>query len=151
MAGIKREWVRLVKNEPKGQPWKDTIVYFIQCQTTMLIKIGFAGDPMSRLSNLQCGSPTKLRIVAQVRKPQIYEKELHEKFAAHRRHGEWFFPGMELLEFIEAIRAEERDLYQKGVEAYYAEKDDDPQWKLARTLEPGYYDRYPPLLRPITA
>jgi hypothetical protein len=49
MASIKREWVRLVKDEPKYEgPPPDCIIYFVQCQQTKYVKIGYAKDPWGR-------------------------------------------------------------------------------------------------------
>jgi hypothetical protein len=68
-------------------------VYFIRCDITGLVKIGTSFDPATRLRTLQCGSPTPLRIERQVVGYLLTEAALHERFAAQRRHGEWFSIG----------------------------------------------------------
>lgn len=110
MGTIKRQWVRIVNDEPKYEgPPPDCIIYFVQCQQTKLVKIGYAKDPWMRLSNMQVGCPTYLKMVALVRKPKTYEAELHERFATHRHHGEWFNPDPELL----ALTKEYADEYER--------------------------------------
>jgi hypothetical protein len=73
-------------------------VYFIQAVNGGLIKIGVATDPAARLAEIQRMCPIPLRILA-VRPGvgQPGEAALHRRFAAARRHGEWFEPTAELL------------------------------------------------------
>jgi hypothetical protein len=77
-------------------------VYFIQGQTTGLIKIGVADSVEARLSMLQPASPDLLTVIGTVRcnRYGALERELHVMFAAHRRHGEWFSPHPEILSYI---------------------------------------------------
>jgi hypothetical protein len=68
-------------------------VYFVEGGG--LVKIGIAQFPEIRLRALQVGSPVPLRLLKVIpigRKWDAYRKEeaLHEQFAAHRVHGEWF-------------------------------------------------------------
>lgn len=77
----------------------DAWTYFVQSVDGGPIKIGFTSrTPEERLSALQVGSPTKLRIVGLL--PMDREKELHQRFDKHKSHGEWFNPAKDLLEFI---------------------------------------------------
>lgn len=80
--------------QPESKPEKSgSSVYFIQPVDGGLVKIGVSNSPESRLSNLQCGSPVELRIVKTIPDvPRSLERKLHEKFAQHRRRGEWFDP-----------------------------------------------------------
>ena len=81
-------------------------VYFIQPVDGGPIKIGIAAHVLGRLSGLQTGSPVELRVLGVIPGVrQSYEAELHERFAATRRHGEWFEPTPELMAFI-AVHAE---------------------------------------------
>lgn len=83
-----------------------THTYFIQGETTRLVKIGRTnGSPAKRLTELQPYSPDKLTILAWV-KADI-ESECHEAFAYCRAHGEWFKPGTKLMDFIAKIRSGE--------------------------------------------
>lgn len=77
-------------------------VYFIQCQTTGLVKIGRSQDPIKRLRNLSTSSPTPLKMISYGKALPNHERELHDQFAEHRSHGEWFHPAIELVEFAEA-------------------------------------------------
>jgi len=83
----------------QGKP--HTYVYFIQAYADGLIKIGFSNDPYKRLAILQCGSPVPLRLIATIAADISLESALHKKFKHLRQHGEWFYPAIELLEYIE--------------------------------------------------
>ncbi len=87
------------KNQPK-RPAGSRTVYFIQPAQGGLIKIGVAQHLPSRLATLQTGSPLELRVIAVMQGGEPVERELHKRFAADRRHGEWFEPSPELLDFI---------------------------------------------------
>lgn len=68
-------------------------VYFVRCNTTGRVKIGWTGnpDPRQRVSHMQTGSPTKLRLVGMIQgASEADEKALHMEFNASRLHGEWF-------------------------------------------------------------
>lgn len=56
-----------------------------------LIKIGVTSNLVSRLRALRNSSPVPVELLATVSgKGTLYEMKLHERFAALRRHGEWF-------------------------------------------------------------
>lgn len=79
------------------------LVYFVAPRYGGLIKIGFtAGDLEERLGGLQCGSPVPLVVRAWRFGDQSLEKELHDRFAPDRRHGEWFSPTMPLLRLMDS-------------------------------------------------
>lgn len=80
----------------------ETFVYFIQSESTGLIKIGRALNVLSRFTQLQTGSADILRLLGCMQAPPDLELELHAQFAAWRRHGEWFEPAKPLLRYIEA-------------------------------------------------
>ena len=61
--------------------------YFILSQSGLL-KIGKAYDPDSRLKSLQAGAGEELEMLAVL--DENKEAELHKRFAAYRRRGEWF-------------------------------------------------------------
>jgi len=63
------------------------MVYFIQGETTKLVKIGQSVNPAARLRDLQIGSPDVLKLLAAV---DGSEKEFHKMFAKQRVRGEWF-------------------------------------------------------------
>jgi hypothetical protein len=80
-------------------------IYFIGGDTGA-IKIGLARSPERRLISLQCGSPIQLRILAQGPGSQRDERALHQRFAAHRLHGEWFEPHPTILAEIARLNSE---------------------------------------------
>lgn len=66
-------------------------VYFIQADYGGPVKIGKAKDPLTRLSELQCGNPSRLLIRALLLASDDLERDLHAWWRprAHIR-GEWF-------------------------------------------------------------
>ena len=82
-------------------------VYFIEAETLGLIKIGFSDHVRSRMRDLQTMSPDRLRVlwfIPSTDAPSL-EREMHERFAHLRSHGEWFKPGGDLLDFLSGLRA----------------------------------------------
>lgn len=86
---------------PSVDPPGITAIYFIQDGEDGPIKIGSGRNPWLRLEHLQIGNPRELHIRAVVRTHRGYERELHQRFAAHRIRGEWFEPVPDLLALIE--------------------------------------------------
>lgn len=78
-------------------------VYFIQAVHGGPIKIGTGTDPQRRLTQLQTGHPAQLQILAIVKGGVKLERELHDRFASVRIHGEWFEPCDDLLGLVEDI------------------------------------------------
>lgn len=72
------------------------------------IKIGRSVHPRSRLRDLQGGNGSKLELLLAVPYSRLSEPDAHRKFKHLRTHREWFRPEQELLDFIEALRAETR-------------------------------------------
>jgi excisionase family DNA binding protein len=56
------------------------------------VKIGYATHPENRLRDMQLGSPVPLTLVRAIptHAAEKLERKLHERYAAHRLHGEWF-------------------------------------------------------------
>ena len=80
-------------------------VYFIQGQSTRLIKIGMTRGYISdRLAQLQSYSPDKLKLLKAVKGDSKYERGLHQQFASVRSHGEWFYPSRGLMAFIDSLK-----------------------------------------------
>lgn len=67
-----------------------TRIYAIRCTDTGIVKIGHSKDPARRLRHLQTGSPTRLEIILDEAATLWHEAVLHERYAARRKHGEWF-------------------------------------------------------------
>ncbi|MGN7160813.1 GIY-YIG nuclease family protein [Sphingomonas sp. SAFR-052] len=70
-------------------------LYFIRSEAGP-IKIGVSNDVRKRLKGLQTSSPYKLSIACIKRCAAMEEGAYHERFAAHRLHGEWFSPAPEI-------------------------------------------------------
>lgn len=80
-------------------------VYFIQGEgADALVKIGYSRDVDQRFAELQKYCPVKLTLLVAVRGDLFLEKWFHERFSAHRAHGEWFRPVPELLEMVEFLK-----------------------------------------------
>ena len=81
-----------------------SLVYFMEANPSMAIKIGYSGSLSQaeiRLDQLQIGRhPEKLRIRAVMDGDRTLEKELQRRFEVHTLGGEWFSPHPELLDFI---------------------------------------------------
>jgi len=62
-------------------------------------KIGYAGDPKSRLSNLQVGQAVELKLLYEERTEtttaKVIEKLIHRNLATKRIRGEWFSVSLE--------------------------------------------------------
>lgn len=77
-------------------------VYFIAADHGP-IKIGRAIRPESRLADLQCGYPYRLKVLATIRGGNGLERGYHERFAEHRLEGEWFDRHPEILAEIDRL------------------------------------------------
>lgn len=62
--------------------------YLVAAENSISIKIGYAGNPKSRLADLQIGQPFQLTLLHVWQGD--YERELHHRFAPQRVRGEWF-------------------------------------------------------------
>lgn len=81
------------------------MIYFVQGETTRLIKIGYTqGAPAIRLAQLQSSSPDKLLMLAVAHGTEEDEHTIHAFFKGLRCHYEWFKPEAALIEFIGYIQ-----------------------------------------------
>ena len=75
------------------------MVYFIQRESGGPIKIGYTkSNAKSRMRSLQTAHAEKLVLLAT--SDRHAEKDLHERFADLRLHGEWFRADVRLLAWI---------------------------------------------------
>lgn len=99
--------------------WSKTIayVYFAQEEAPHgPIKIGTAIDPAKRLRDIQGCNPRPITLLFafpaghagasfyEGRSARVTERGWHEQFSHLRIRGEWFHPGQDLLDAIEAVR-----------------------------------------------
>lgn len=86
----------------------EAFVYFIQSATGD-IKIGMARDVAVRMKTLQTAHPVKLTLLVSCDGGATVEREYHQRFAEHRRHGEWFDPHPDILAEIERLQFKQRN------------------------------------------
>ena len=74
-------------------------VYIVEVEALDRYKIGCAAFPEPRIDALRTAGQVPLRLLRVIRHPQAkaLERILHERYAAHRRHGEWFDLPKEVL------------------------------------------------------
>lgn len=77
-------------------------VYFVRALKLGLIKIGQTDCALTRLGNMQTGSPDRLELLGVIigGDAVAVERSLHRRFARSRLHGEWFRPSEALLAYI---------------------------------------------------
>jgi T5orf172 domain len=98
---VSRYFKRVPLTAPVGMS-RALKTYFIQGETTRLIKIGRTyGTVAQRLRELQANSPDVLTVLAVV--PRDLEQHCHDLFVGARRHNEWFAPTNELLLYIQQL------------------------------------------------
>jgi hypothetical protein len=84
-------------------------IYFIQAGGPRgPIKIGVASYAISRLTQLQAGSPKKLELLATFPGDRATETAIHKQLKRHRVRREWFKPVPEVIEMINAARGGEQ-------------------------------------------
>lgn len=82
-----------------------TVVYVVEARGSGLVKIGFATNISHRLQQLRTSSAASLDLLCQIPGGRALEKELHQRFAAHRSHGEWFRFAPEIQAFVAEQRS----------------------------------------------
>jgi hypothetical protein len=85
---------------------QEQFVYFVGGENGP-IKIGVTNRPQHRLRQMQCGSPTELKLLAVTDGGKRAEYLYHLRFRAHRLHGEWFNRAPEITAEIERLNSEE--------------------------------------------
>lgn len=78
-------------------------VYFAQAVGGGPIKIGFTELPSSRLSQLQTGSPKRMRFTRLVPGDRADEELMQSRFWRYHIRGEWFRADPELATVADAI------------------------------------------------
>lgn len=75
-------------------------IYLITCEGTNRVKIGYSGNPESRLRALMTGAPGKLAIARTWPAFPNDERSVHKLLADYRKHLEWFEIGIEDASFL---------------------------------------------------
>jgi len=94
-------------------------------------KIGIAGDPKHRLSNMQSATPHKLELITTVEcdNAKGVERELHGIYRWLKKRGEWFKPSTDLRNSLIGLDELEED----DVRAVHKSKQKG-DWKAERSL-----------------
>lgn len=81
-------------------------VYFLQSLSSGLIKIGFSASHWieDRIKSLRFSNGDETELLKKTPGTMQRERKIHKKFAAYRKHGEWFEPSPELLNYIATVR-----------------------------------------------
>jgi hypothetical protein len=79
-------------------------VYFIQSQGNGNIKIGRTRNIQGRFNTLNVASPDPLELLGVIPTDDSVglELKIHKMFSHAHVHSEWFYPAMELLDFIKS-------------------------------------------------
>lgn len=84
-------------------------VYFLKAGD--FVKIGIASSLRARVKALQTACPHPLETIGVIpvdlSSAYDVERELHEKFAGHRTHGEWFRYSDEIKAFVGTLQVGE--------------------------------------------
>lgn len=82
-------------------------VYFIRCTASGRIKIGFSEDVAARFAGIRRQSSVDVELLFFSRGSVRDEADLHDRFAAHCHHSEWYEPASPLLAEIDRRKAED--------------------------------------------
>lgn len=77
-------------------------VYFLRRKSDGLIKIGYSTNLELRLRDIRSGAGP-VEVLATIEGGAREESSLHLQFQKARKHGEWFRPVPDLLNFIESL------------------------------------------------
>lgn len=86
------------EDDPEARPARPWITYVVRLGDDGPIKIGKTIDVEARIAKLQAGCRDKLNVIRVIGKN--IEAELRQRFEQYRKHGEWFEPAPELVEFF---------------------------------------------------
>lgn len=85
------------------------MIYFVRCQSTGRVKIGFSEKPWLRFVKIQADCPTELVMAAIIDGDMGDEGALHAAYAQYNVRGEWFAEVGELRDFIASLTPAERE------------------------------------------
>lgn len=92
--------------EASPSPYRAGLVYFAFARELRRVKIGWVGGLVRlrfRIKGMQTGSPELLWVLGVQPGSMGLESRLHDRFWAHRSHGEWFALAQDLEAHILAL------------------------------------------------
>lgn len=98
--GADRRW-KWSEIESMRPPINTGFVYFAECAD--LIKIGYSSNVDRRMRALSSANPYPISVLLVLRGTLSFEADLHAKFHALRKRGEWFAKGDDLLAYIKRM------------------------------------------------
>lgn len=81
-------------------------LYFIRAGESGPVKIGVAGNVLSRLVSLQTAHYEPLHVIGEISEHGRIERTLHAAFAGDRIRGEWFRPSSGVLAAADGVMPE---------------------------------------------
>lgn len=101
----------------------DQLVYFAQDELTR-VKIGYSRNVARRLSGLQVGQASPLRLIRTVDGGAATERWLHRRFSEHRLSGEWFRFVPEMLSITppDEVPTRQRVTIRRDIRLTYRER-----------------------------
>lgn len=79
------------------------MIYAIQDETNLRIKIGFSRNPKGRVRALRTASPNRLRMLGLIEGDAGVERQVHRDLQRHRLGGEWFEGTPEVAEYLAGL------------------------------------------------
>lgn len=99
---VRREREAELTPPRKLGPFPPCYVYAIRRRDTREVKLGVSIEPARRLRAIQTAHGAPLEMVIVGVGGATVEQEIHRRFAAHRKLGEWFHEAPEITAWIEA-------------------------------------------------
>lgn len=87
----------------KVKPRPLSVVYIVRCGE--FVKIGTTGNFRSRLRSIRAATPHPISVLFTFAGGVPEERELHNRFAAHKHHYEWFRLEGALADYIASLKA----------------------------------------------
>lgn len=101
-----------------------SVVYFLRGEETGAIKIGTTKRLAARIAGIKTSSSEPVTLIGAVDGGVLFEKSLHDEFAAARIRREWFKPTKALLTRITELLAGQEELISGKTERGAAADDD---------------------------
>lgn len=118
-------------------------VYFVRRGTSGGVKIGYAENPHARMRGMQTANEDELFLLGAITGGREVEQELHRRFAAGRKRGEWFHATPELLAFIEGVTRSQEQPKDPGEANDWPFTEEQAEWMrgyIAAELESRWFD-----------